>query len=308
MAVCFQESEALTSQQNGQDLQTSSIASGKNSLVKSSSTTSPMQNNLETSKNSTRQLTLEELISSQEDFHVNHSASQENERDQKTTATCGQRCLELSESVNPVGSWARTFAGLLIGRTDWFSKRVALTWKLSGTPSNRLLFQLAPQALPTEGKEFGLLPTITTETGRKSDFKQGGKSMFTALKETGMLPTPTSVEIHNQERVAKVKGKQETLKSRENGLTIQNSILNALDFHGMLPTPTTSCQNAGTEKERSDGISRRSELNHLFSQENGKSSQLSPLFVEEMMGFPKNWTTSPFLNGEKNQSKHTATQ
>lgn len=30
----------------------------------------------------------------------------------------------------------------------------------------------------------------------------------------------------------------------------------------------------------------------------GGSSRLSPLFVEEMMGFPKGWTLSPFLNGE----------
>ena len=29
--------------------------------------------------------------------------------------------------------------------------------------------------------------------------------------------------------------------------------------------------------------------------------------VEEMMGFPKNWTVSPFQNGAENQSKHTET-
>ena len=39
----------------------------------------------------------------------------------------------------------------------------------------------------------------------------------------------------------------------------------------------------------------------------GKRSQLSPLFVEEMMGFPKNWTVSPFQSGEENQSKHMET-
>jgi hypothetical protein len=37
-----------------------------------------------------------------------------------------------------------------------------------------------------------------------------------------------------------VKGKQETLKSRENGLNIQNSLMNFLDFNGMLPTPIAS--------------------------------------------------------------------
>lgn len=33
--------------------------------------------------------------------------------------------------------------------------------------------------------------------------------------------------------------------------------------------------------------------------ENGEVFLLNPLFVEEMMGFPENWTASPFLNGEK---------
>lgn len=31
----------------------------------------------------------------------------------------------------------------------------------------------------------------------------------------------------------------------------------------------------------------------------GTTSQLNPLFVAEMMGFPPDWTVSPFLNGEK---------
>jgi hypothetical protein len=124
-----------------------------------------------------------------------------------------------------------------------------------GTPSNRLLFQLVPQALPTDVTEFGLLPTITTETGRKSDFKQGGKSMFTALKVTGMLPTPIAQESD------KITG-----------------------------------------KENQDSLTKRARL------ETGKTSQLSPLFVEEMMGFPKNWTVLPFQSGEENPSKHTETR
>jgi hypothetical protein len=43
------------------------------------------------------------------------------------------------------------------------------------------------------------------------------------------------------------------------------------------------------------------------AQTNGKTSQLNPLFVLEMMGFPPNWTELPFLNGETNQSKQPET-
>ena len=249
-----------------------SIASGKNFLAKSSNTISPMQNNMKTSTISTQLSIMDELTSSAEDSPVNRSVLQANEKDQKMNATSGQRCLELSESVNRVGSWARTFAGLLVGRTDWFSKRVALTWKLLGTPSNRLLFQLVPQAMrPTDATEFGLLPTVNA-----FDWN-----------------TPRSPEAWKNAK-------------EKHGSTLQNP-LKQMASVGMLPTPTTSCQNAGTEVERTDGVSRRSELNHLMSQEAGKSSQLSPLFVGEMMGFPKNWTVSPFQSGEENQSKHTET-
>jgi len=70
------------------------------------------------------------------------------------------------------------------------------------------------------------------------------------------------------------------------------------EFGSWLPTPTARCWNTGTEKERpADQPTRRSELNHLMAQEAGKASQLSPLFVEEMMGFPKGWTISPFQSG-----------
>jgi hypothetical protein len=43
------------------------------------------------------------------------------------------------------------------------------------------------------------------------------------------------------------------------------------------------------------------------AQTNGKTSQLNPLFVLEMMGFPPDWTTLPFLSGGTNQLKQQVT-
>jgi hypothetical protein len=40
----------------------------------------------------------------------------------------------------------------------------------------------------------------------------------------------------------------------------------------------------------------------------GTTSQLNPLFVAEMMGFPTDWTLLPFLNGEMNLSKDMGMQ
>ena len=211
-----QELEALTSQQNGLDGTTYSIANGKSFPVKSSSTISPTPNNMKTSKTLTQLSIEDELMSSAEDSPANRLASQENERDHKTNATFGRRCLELSESVNPVGSWARTFAGLLVGRTDWFSKRCSLTWKLSGTPSNRLLFQLAPQAHRTDATEFGLLPTpmsqareATLEQTEKRQKKYGGKRRGLYLQNfaaMGMLPTPTAQQERANASIDRGKG------------------------------------------------------------------------------------------------------
>ena len=66
----------------------------------------------------------------------------------------------------------------------------------------------------------------------------------------------------------------------------------------MLPTPRTQAERANASIDRgkgnlSDEVASRFEIG-------GKTSQLSPLFVEEMMGFPKNWTASPFQSGEEN--------
>ena len=226
---------------------------------------------METSKNSTRQLTLDELIYLQEDSHVNRTAPQENEKERKTNATCGRRCLELFESVRPVGSWERTFAGLLIGTEGWFSKRCALTWKLVGTPYNRLFFQLLPSTLPTEETGCGLLPTPVAQMGN---------------------------------RLLDENGENRATNGMRYGVT-----LNQLAKSGLLPTPTTSDYKGGRKKEtlEASGRGATNSLPDAFSQ-HGKTSQLNPLFVEEMMGFPKGWTVSPFQSGEENQSKPTETR
>jgi hypothetical protein len=48
-----------------------------------------------------------------------------------------------------------------------------------------------------------------------------------------------------------------------------------------------------TGKENQDSLTKRAR------QQTGKTSQLSPFFMEEMMGFPKGWTASPFQSGDE---------
>jgi hypothetical protein len=270
-----------------------------------------MPNNTETSKNLTRQLTLDELIYSQEGSPANPTPSLESERERRTNATCGQRCCALFENAPRATSWAKTFAALLVGMEGWSSKRCALTWKLVGTPFNRSYFQLLPSVLPTDEIASGLLPTVKTldshkqrkldENGENTSQTTGQKYgiHLTQMAEAGMLPTPTAFDYNtprSQESWDKAKEKH--------GDALQNPLKQMAAF-GMLPTPKCQEERGNASKDRGK-FNLTDEVARIW-QPPGKTSQLSPLFVEEMMGFPKNWTASPFQSGDENPSKPTAT-
>jgi hypothetical protein len=199
-----------------------------------------------------------------------------------------------------------------------------------------LYFQLAPSTLPTEGTGFGLLPTPKTmmpdesnpnvvngrivrksgedygmnlqvmastgllPTPRTSDMNypgqhgQGGQDLRTVI--AGMLPTPTAMDSTNATA---------TMKSTQvkEGSMHSVTLIRAMSM-GMLPTPIASegGELSGNEKENQMSMTK------IVRQEHGKTSQLNPRFVLEMMGFPPNWTELPFQNGETNQSRPLATQ
>jgi hypothetical protein len=375
---------------------------------------------------SPRQISLfteEQLTSSQEDSHVSPTQWQESDLAKKMNATYGQRCLEQFEKFNRHGSWAKMFSGLLIGMEGWYSTRCKLTWKLKGTKFNRMYFQLVPSTLPTEGTEFGLLPTpnlvqiaetpekyqerqkkrtedglnqaphpnnkyncllsqvlysglLKTPTKMDGEVTSGKKNPISGnsgtlaqeimskypptMKKLGLIPTPTSVQRDHPERVEELKKiGAKTIYSRENGEKRPNSIIDYMSFHNMLPTPTTrdwkgaqaneykemrgeeteykmqslpglamkgilptpsafdwnTAQRVDKYEERKQmqsekGVNLHYPLKQMEMDINptGTTSQLSPQFVLEMMGFPTDWTLLPFQNGETNQSKQEETQ
>lgn len=261
--------------------------------------------------------TEDESTSSPEGFRANLTAQQVKDLVKKMTDTSGQKCLEQFERLNPNMLWQKMFLDSLVGMTDWFSTRCKLTWKMKGTKYNRVYFQLQPSTLPTEEIESGL------------------------------WPTPTSVQRDHPERVIKLKATgAKTMMSRAAGENRPNSILDAAMFTGLIPTPRANkvngCnlnseklanRNKGNLEETvakwnqkgmlptpnaSDNRNRGNPNNPCIKKriENGKQvgltmmvdGQLNPQFVAEMMGFPTNWTELPFLNGEKNQLKDMETQ
>lgn len=283
----------------------------------------------------------ERSMFSPEDSHANPSPSLVEERERTITATSGLRCFERYGRYTPLGSLVKTLLesrrwwspakSLRWDAQTIFSKRITYiekkadshstksvqTSKPKDIPSNRLLFQLAVSERPTEGIESGLLPTPNAmdiphkdmeinERGRrnpkkgKTDHSLGLEDMavakllptpcsieatkftktinpnsqmgqgITALAVNGLLPTPTAMEIKHSNRVKGLKEKgAKGMYSRKNGALRPNGLTDFLDFN---------------------------------NQVGGGISQLNPLFVEEMMGFPLMWTALPFLSpdGDKN--------
>lgn len=64
---------------------------------------------------------------------------------------------------------------------------------------------------------------------------------------------------------------------------------------------TEALKKRGRFKKKADNLADQFAIS-------GKSSQLNPQFVMEMMGFPPNWTELPFRDGEKKASKQEETQ
>ena len=101
-----------------------------------------------------------------------------------------------------------------------------------------------------------------------------------------MLPTPTAFDYESPRKVETFKKAQ--IRHKKKGVNLQKA-LKQMAESGELPLPPKTKPYTDHHK--------------TF----GKTSRLNPLFVEEMMGFPKNWTALPFQSGEKKVLKPTET-
>lgn len=252
----------------------------------------------------------------------------------RTAVTSGLTCSVPFTRSGPIGLLVRT----LVASSRWYSPVRRLTWDISplfserlslytasgrstswrpsreilsvkDIPSNRYLFRLVPSVPRTEGTVYGLLPTPMA-----SDFKTRGagsaqKGLPEVIRE-GLLPTPTAMEIHHWQRVERWKRQgRVSMYESEDGEKNPNGLVDFLDFYGLLPTPTArDWKGAPTLEnfERKGKNPQQGSLPDFFAQ-TGRSFQLNPLFVAEMMGFPTGWTVSPFLPGDSSPSRDTET-
>ena len=261
--------------------------------------------------------------SSREVFHASPFLLPAGERVRRTAVTSGLTCSVPFTRSGPVGLLVRT----LVASSRWYSPARRLTWDVSplcserislytasgrntssrpsvgilsvkDIPSSRCLFRLVPSVPRTEGTVSGLLPTPIA-----SDFKVRGpgsqqKGLPEIIREM-LLPTPTATEIHHRQWVERWKRQGRTsMHETEDGEKNPNDLTDFLDFHGLLPT----LEHIGRKGKNP----RQGGLPDFFAQ-TGRSFQLNPLFVAEMMGFPTSWTVLPFLPGGSSPSRDTGT-
>lgn len=272
--------------------------------------------------------------SSQEVFHASPFPLPAGERVRRTAVTSGLTCSVPFTRSGPVGLLVRT----LVASSRWYSPARRLTWDVSplcserislytvsgrntssrpsavilsvkDIPSSRCLFRLVPSVPRTEGTAYGLLPTPMAR-----DYSPRGpnclqKGLPEIIREM-LLPTPTAAEIHHRQRVERWKRQGRTsMHEKEDGEKNPNGLTDFLDFHGLLPTPTARDWKGAPTLEhfaRKGKKPHQGSLPDFFAQA-GRSFQLNPLFVAEMMGFPTSWTVLPFLPGGSSPSRDTGT-
>jgi hypothetical protein len=161
--------------------------------------TGPMSPNSETCE-TLDATTLSQLTLFAEASLVSLTASPGNDRQAPTTATYGESLPVSLASLDPDGSWLKTYQDYLARRLDGSSEEFSGTWPRAGTMRNGTVYQRPPLALTTDATESLLLPTPRVHhAGRALD---GGSNVRNALiKRMGavsfedailMWPTPSA--------------------------------------------------------------------------------------------------------------------
>ena len=142
-------------------------------------------------------------------------------------------------------------------------------------------------------------PESMKERSVKKEYRNGTiyNSLLNQLVYGGLLPTPQAVDSS----IGAVIGRNDHFILTKNGTprkVNQNgsngSVGLARLFH-LMNTPTATDWKGGSTRKQSS-FQRTSLSGEIHADYGtGQTSQLNPLFVEEMMGFPTYWILMPFL-------------
>ncbi len=187
-------------------------------------------------------------------------------------------------------------------------KRRGPNSKQQGISNTENWVGMLPTPIAGDGMRHVNGNTTTIENGRFVRTSKATGTKFGATlgmaAATGMLPTPV-VQYGGIAKKEEIEG----MNKVKNGKRVQGLNLQDLAINKMLPTPcardykgdrTLTDGKNMTKKGQEMGMTLEQSARVLAqkAEETSKTSQLNPQFVEEMMGFPENWTILPFLSGE----------
>ncbi len=228
------------------------------------------------------------------------------------------------QAKRPVGAFSRMF----LDTSAWASTKCYLTWKAKVTPSNRLLFQLAPSMPRTDETGSGsLLHTPTAKANQMSpDMVKKGSGWWATPNTLDHLPQ-RSAEALKKQATSQRKGRTRPANLREQVNPETVEAWNVAQQSGqpkMWATPTAAVSQGTTRPPSKGGGSRDSRQDvrmwptpraseykdtgpvgsksHTHMKDKGylcaetkdpqqPSASLNPAWVEWLMGYPPGWTS-----------------
>ena len=246
--------------------------------------------------------------SSQVDSHANHSALQEKEKAQMMNAICGTKCCEQFNRFSQHTLWQKMFVDCLLSMAAWSSSRCVLTWKLKATKFNRYYCQLQVSTRHIEETESLLWLTPSTIDIKPSEERKKKRTEYRESIGRKWAPGSLTEQIYDQLLPTPRTSGQESYETRaarkghDSAMSYLESHVDYLHQQKLLPTPRANDmlhpQTDGKAFQHRKNRHYMAEVVMAPHMEPGKTSQLNPRFVAEMMGFPTDWTILPFLNGE----------
>lgn len=253
------------------------------SVALCSTTGTQTQNRMKTSPRQTSPNGGGKLTYSQEGSLVSLSVTPGSDEERKTTAISGRSCTGVLTKSDPIGSFVRT----LLESRRWSNKATLLRWQTQPTYSERITdYEDTDSERPLPLNASAVISRQTDMQSSRCLYRlvplepRTGETACSSSGE-GLLPTPVVVDNPHPNSKVNEQGRRYNHKAESS----HSMGLADLALHHLLPTP----------KELAAG--------------GGNYSLLSPLYTQEMMGFPLGWTEHPFLstNGGRRPSKPTAT-
>lgn len=260
-----------------------------------------------TSSNSL-QTSLLDAISSAEAFPASRTPKPDSAEETTTLDTSGHICVESLMRFDQLGWSAKMFAACLVGTMDVCTRRCSMTFRLSATKWGRMFCQLSPKVHHIAGTASGLLQTATPYERLEDPSEMRARAEAAGYDNRTRFNTLLSQVVYSQESRDNFPGLLPTPLTQDARIG-ENNVEGAkhrwergstavADYAlGLIPTPTAQQNRANPAVDRgkgnlSDAVAQRERVS-------GTGFHLSPLFVEEMMGFPRGWTASPFQSGEE---------